>query len=91
MALDQSALLEVLDALRAADADDRVRRPLAPIHQAQVEAELAAVIGTAPHERAGGPSRAVRRAPAPDTVRPGRRSGTADPQAAHGLVPSVGY
>jgi putative transposase len=51
MALDQGALLEVLDALRAGDLDDRIRQAAQTIYQALIEAELAAVIGAAPHER----------------------------------------
>ncbi len=51
MALDQSALLEVLEALKAADVDDRVRSAATTIYQALIEAELTAVIGAAPHER----------------------------------------
>ena len=51
MALDQSALLEVLDALRNADAADRITRAAETIYQALIEAELTAVIGAGPHER----------------------------------------
>jgi putative transposase len=51
MALDQSALLELLDALKAADVGDRVRHAAGTIYQALIEAELTAVIGAAPHER----------------------------------------
>jgi putative transposase len=51
MALDQSALLELLDALKAADVGDRVRQAAETIYQALIEAELTAVIGAAPHER----------------------------------------
>jgi putative transposase len=51
MALDQSALLEVLDALKAADVDDRIRQAAGTIYQALIEAELTAVIGAGPHER----------------------------------------
>jgi putative transposase len=51
MALDQSALLEVLDALRAAEVDDRIRQAAQTIYQALIEAELTAVIGAAPGER----------------------------------------
>ena len=51
MALDQSALLEVLDALKAADVDDRIRQAAETIYQALIEAELSAVIGAVPHER----------------------------------------
>jgi putative transposase len=51
MALDQSALLEVLEALKAADVDDRIRQAAGTIYQALIEAELTAVIGAGPHER----------------------------------------
>jgi putative transposase len=51
MALDQSALLEVLDALKVADVGDRVRRAAETIYQALIEAELTEAIGAAPHER----------------------------------------
>jgi putative transposase len=48
VALDQSALLEVLDALTAAEVDDRIRQAAQTIYQALIEAELTAVIGAAP-------------------------------------------
>src|SRR5690349_12974726 len=51
MALDQSALLEVLEALTVAEVGDRVRQAAETIYQALIEAELTAVIGAAPHER----------------------------------------
>src|SRR6478752_6554296 len=51
MALEQSALLEVLDALKAADVDDRIRSAATTIYQALIDAELTAVIGAGPHER----------------------------------------
>src|SRR4051812_29837553 len=51
MALAQSALLEVLETLKAADVDDRIRQAAVTIYQALIEAELTAVIGAAPHER----------------------------------------
>ena len=53
MALDQSALLEVLEALKAAEVDDRIRQAAETIYQALTEAELASVIGALPHERTG--------------------------------------
>ena len=53
MALDQSALLEVLEALKAAEVDDRIRQAAETICQALIEAELASVIGALPHERTG--------------------------------------
>ena len=51
MALDQSALLEVLEALKAADVDDRIRAAAQTIYQALIEAELSSVIGAEPHQR----------------------------------------
>jgi putative transposase len=51
MALDQSALLEVLEALTVAEVGDRVRQAAETIYQALIEAELTTVIGAAPHER----------------------------------------
>src|SRR5919204_1499261 len=51
VALDQSALLEVLDALKAAEVDDRIRQAAQAIYQALIEAELTAVIGAAPNQR----------------------------------------
>ena len=56
MALDQSALLEVLDALQAAEVDDRIRQAAETIYQALIEAGLASVIGALPHERTGTPT-----------------------------------
>jgi putative transposase len=51
MALDQSALLELLEALKAAGVDDRIRQAAETIYQALIEAELSSVIGAEPHER----------------------------------------
>jgi putative transposase len=51
MALDQSALLEVLEALKSAEVGDRVRAAAETIYQALIEAELTEVIGAAAHER----------------------------------------
>jgi putative transposase len=51
MALDQSALLELLEALAGADVDDRIRAATEALYQALIEAELTAVIGAGPHER----------------------------------------
>jgi putative transposase len=51
MALDQSALLEVLEALKATEVDDRIRQAAETIYQALIEAELTAVIGAQPHQR----------------------------------------
>ena len=51
MAMDHSALLEVLEALKAAEVEDRVRTAAQTIYQALIEAEATAVIGAGPHER----------------------------------------
>jgi putative transposase len=51
MALDQSALLEVLEVLKAAEVDDRIRQAAETIYQALIEAELTSVIGAYPHQR----------------------------------------
>ena len=51
MALDQSALLDVLEALKGADVEDRIKQAATTIYQALIEAELSSVIGAGPHER----------------------------------------
>jgi putative transposase len=51
MALDQSALLELLEALKVADADDVVRRAVESVFRALINAAATARIGAAPHER----------------------------------------
>ena len=51
MALDQSALLEVLEVLKGADVEDRIKAAATTIYQALIEAELSSVIGAGPHER----------------------------------------
>ena len=51
MALDQSALIDVLEALKGADVEDRIKQAAATIYQALIEAELTSVIGAGPHER----------------------------------------
>ena len=51
MALDQSALLELLDLMRSADDGELMRRLLGTIMQELVEAEASAHIGALPHER----------------------------------------
>jgi transposase-like protein len=51
MTLDQSAPLEVLEMLKAAEADDPIRQAAETIYQALIEAELTAVIGAHPHQR----------------------------------------
>ena len=51
MALDNAALLEVLEAMQAAGVEDGVRTAAQTIYQALIDAELTAVIGAGPWER----------------------------------------
>jgi len=51
MTLDQSALLDLLEALKLADVTDRVRTATESLYQALIDAELSAVIGAEPHQR----------------------------------------
>ena len=51
MALDQSALLELLEMMRSADDGELMRRLLGTILQELVDAEATAFIGAEPHER----------------------------------------
>ena len=51
MALDQSALLELLNLMRSADGGELMPRLLATILQLLVDAEATAVIGAEPHQR----------------------------------------
>src|SRR3954453_16797263 len=51
MALDNAALLEVLEAMQAAGVEDRVRTAAQTIYQALIDEELTAVIGAGPWER----------------------------------------
>jgi hypothetical protein len=51
MALDQSALLELSEALRSADSGELMRRLLHTMLQALIDAEATAQIGAGPHER----------------------------------------
>lgn len=59
MTLDQSALLELSEALRAADGGDVMRLMLGAMLQALVDAEATAHIGAAPHQRT--PARTAQR------------------------------
>lgn len=51
MTLNQSALLELSEALRAADGGDLMRLMLGAMLQALVDAEATAHIGAGPHQR----------------------------------------
>src|SRR4051812_22732067 len=50
MALDQSVLLELTEALRSADSDELMRRLLHTMLQALIDAEATAHVGAAPHK-----------------------------------------
>ena len=59
MALDHAALLEVLEAMKSAGIDDRIKLAAETIYQALIDAELTAVIGAGPWERS--PERTTQR------------------------------
>ena len=86
MALDQSALLEVLEALKAAEVDDRIRQAAETIYQALIEAELTAVIGAQPHQRTEARTGMRNGHRAADPHHDGRGPGAEDPAAAGRVV-----
>ncbi len=51
MALDPSALLERLEALKLADVDERIHTATETLYQALIEVECTAAIGAGPHQR----------------------------------------
>ena len=91
MALDQSALLEVLEVLKAAEVDDKFRQAAETIYQALIEAELSPVIGAVParaDQFAGGaPERAATRAVRRDLRFPA--SATPSGQNVHEAGPTI--
>ena len=66
MALSQSALLEVLDALKASDSTDVIRQALQVMLQQLIDAEATAFIGAEPHERTDDAHHAAQRHPVQD-------------------------
>ena len=50
MAMDHAALLEVLEAMKSAGVDERIRVAATTIYQALIDAELTSVIGAGPWE-----------------------------------------
>ena len=50
MTLDHAALLEVLEAVKAAEVDGRIKLAAQTIYQALIDAELTHVIGAGPWE-----------------------------------------
>ncbi len=67
MAMDQSALLELLEALKAAGVDERVRIAAQSMYQALIDAEAEGVIGAGFWERSEART-AVRNGSRPRTV-----------------------
>jgi putative transposase len=59
MTLDHAALLQVLEAMKAAEVDDRIRLAAQTIYQALIDAELTHVIGAGPWEHT--PTRTAQR------------------------------
>lgn len=59
MALDQSALLELLGELKLTDVTDRIRVATETLYQELIDAEAAAFIGAGPFERS--PDRVTQR------------------------------
>ncbi len=53
MALDQSALLDLLGELKLTDVTDRIRVATETLYQELIDAEATAFIGAAPFERSG--------------------------------------
>ena len=51
MAMDHAALLEVLEAMKSAGVDERIRLAATTIYQALIDAELTSVIGAGPWEQ----------------------------------------
>lgn len=62
MAMDKSALLELLEALKAAEVDDRVRMATQHLYQALINAEANVVIGADRWERSDAQGAPRRRA-----------------------------
>jgi hypothetical protein len=60
MALDQSALLELLGELKLTDVSDRIRVATETLYQELIDAEAAAFIGAASYERTDSCSRTSR-------------------------------
>ena len=54
MAVDQSALLDLLAQLKLADVSDRIRSATESLYQQLIDAEATAFIGAAPFERSVG-------------------------------------
>ena len=90
MALTQSDLSELLDALRAGGDLDVIRTSVEMVLQALIDAEATEFIGAEPHERTPDAHEPTQRQPASVVVDEGRRCRAGDPEAAPGVVLPVG-
>ena len=81
MALDDSALSELLAAFRAGEGVDLIRDAVRLVMQELIEVEATEVIGAKPYERTDDPGERTERAPAADVGDPGRRYRVEDPEA----------
>lgn len=85
-ALEQSALLELLEVLKGVEVEDRIRRAAETLYQALIEAELTTVIGAFPHQRTETRTR-PRNGYRPRTITTTAGGpGAEDPAAAGGVV-----
>ena len=85
MALDQSALLDLLAQLNLTDVPDRIQSATETLYQQLIEAEATAFI-SAPFRTLRCPHRPAQRFPAEDVDHHGRGSAPVDPEAAAGEV-----
>ena len=82
MALSQSDLSELLDALRAGGDVDLIRSSVEMVLQALIDAEATEVIGAGRHERTRESHEPAQRHPPEAVDDEGRRCGVRDPEAA---------
>jgi len=88
MTMDHAALLEVLEAMKSAGVNDRVKTAAQTMYQALIEAEATAVIGAGRWERTEEPFGAPQWVSASGVLDCGRGFGAGDPEAAVGVVSS---
>ena len=86
MALDQFALLELLERLQGTDVSERIRTASQTIYQALIDAELASVIGGRALGTDRTPLGVSERFASPDAFHHGRRPGACSAQAAVRIV-----
>src|ERR1700712_1627087 len=86
MALDQSALLELLAQLKLTDVPDRIRTATEALYQQLIDAEATAFIGAAPFERTDGRIAQRNGTRPPNLLTDGGESEFADPKAPQRFV-----